>query len=73
MKATDEVCSSYETYLEKVALYEQPVWSCKYTSKGGLRLEEALASERKALAALAAVRDLPQGLLGGVRLHNLCA
>lgn len=56
VKATGEVCASYEVYLQKVALYDQPVWSCKYTSRGGLQLEDALASERRALAALAAVR-----------------
>lgn len=52
---TGEVFRSYEAFLSKKGLYEQEVWACRYTGKGGLTLEQALASEKKAVAALEAV------------------
>lgn len=41
--------------MQKIKLYDQPMWSCKYSGKGGLTLEEAQAAEHKALTALKAV------------------
>ena len=55
IEATGEVFRSYEAFLSKKGLYEQEVWSCRYTGKGGLTLEQALAAEKKAVAALEAV------------------
>jgi hypothetical protein len=62
VKATGEVYASYEAYLNKAKLYDELVWSCKFTGRGGLTLEDAQASEHKALAALKQVRaavDIP--------------
>lgn len=35
----------HRDYLDKINLYRQRVWSCKYTGKESLTFEEALASE----------------------------
>jgi hypothetical protein len=55
VKATGEVFRTYEAYLKQMELYRQAVWSCRYSGKGGLALEEAQEAERKAVAALQAV------------------
>lgn len=55
VKATGEVFRTYEAYLKQIELYRQAVWSCRYSGKGGLTLEEAQEAERKAVAALQAV------------------
>ena len=56
VSATGEVLRSYEAYLQKMDLYKQEVWSCKYTGKGGMSFEDAAECEKKAVAALQAVR-----------------
>ena len=50
---------SYEAYLQRVELYKQGVWSCKYTGKGGLTFEDAQAAEAKAVKQLDSVRHQP--------------
>ncbi|KAL4857865.1 Bromodomain adjacent to zinc finger domain protein 1A [Chlorella vulgaris] len=71
VKSTGEVCRTYEAYLQKMSLYDQPVWSCKYTSKGGMTLDEAQASEHKALGALKSFpKDLEQQVCAAVH-HSL--
>ena len=42
----------YENFLSRTKLYEEEVWACKYSSKGGLTYMEAAGEEKKALAAL---------------------
>mgnify|MGYP001810882225 CR=1 FL=1 len=56
MESTGEVFRSYEAFLQKKELYGQAVFSCRYSGKGSLTLEEALAAEKKAVEGLAPVR-----------------
>ncbi|PSC69056.1 DDT domain-containing protein [Micractinium conductrix] len=53
MESTGEVFRSYEAFLQKKELYGQAVFSCRYSGKGSLTLEEALAAEKKAVEGLA--------------------
>lgn len=55
VKATGEVFRTYEAYLKQMELYNTASWSCRYTGKGGLTLEEAQEAEHKAVAALQSV------------------
>ncbi len=59
IESTGEVFRSYEAYLQRVELYKQGVWSCKYTGKGGLTFEDAQAAEAKAVKQLDSVRHQP--------------
>lgn len=52
-----EVFRDYAAYVKKVELYKKPLWSCKYTGRGALTFEDALAEEQKALASLAKVSE----------------
>ena len=52
-----EVFRDYGAYVKKVELYKKPLWSCKYTGRGALTFEDALAEEQKALASLAKVSE----------------
>ena len=56
IESTGEVFRSYEAYLQRMELYKQGVWSCKYTGKGGLTFEEAQQAEAKAVKQLDSVR-----------------
>lgn len=69
IEATGEVFRSYEAFLQKKELYGQPVWSCKYSGRGGMSLEEAQEAEKKALAALASV-SVQSGGSGRARLKG---
>lgn len=50
--STGEYFSSYEEYVERVALYSQPVWTCKLTGHTGLTYPDALQSEEAARRSL---------------------
>ncbi|PRW55979.1 DDT domain-containing isoform A [Chlorella sorokiniana] len=52
IESTGEAFRSYEAYLQRMELYKQGVWSCKYTGKGGLTFEEAQQAEAKAVKQL---------------------
>lgn len=47
VRFTSEVFRNYEDYLEKMALYRQKSWSCKYSGKSGLTYEQALVCEEE--------------------------
>jgi hypothetical protein len=38
---------SYEDYVDRVILYKQQVWTCKYTGRKNLSYMSALSSEQK--------------------------
>ena len=42
--------------MKRVLLYNEGIFSCKYTGRGGLTFEEALHEEQKALGMLRKVR-----------------
>lgn len=42
----------YSEYVNRVILYKQQIWTCKYTNKSRLTFEEALRCERKFLYRL---------------------
>jgi hypothetical protein len=47
---TNELFSDYSEYVNRVILYKQQIWTCKYTGKNCLTYEEALRCERKYLS-----------------------
>ena len=56
IEASGEIFRSYEVFVAKAELYRKPLWSCRYSGRGGLTFAEAAAEEDKARAALAKVR-----------------
>eukprot|EP00959_Pyramimonas_sp_CCMP1952_P237159 4956778-Pyramimonas_sp.AAC.2 len=46
---TSEVFRDYDEYLQRMSLYRQKTWTCKYTGKTGCTYEEALACEDQAM------------------------
>lgn len=46
LKFTNEVFTNYESYINKLSLYHQPIWECEATGKMNLTYEQALESER---------------------------
>ena len=52
IRFTGEVFSLYDDYIERLNYYRERVWSCSRTGKSNLSFEEALVSERHAIAAV---------------------
>ncbi|KAJ1796296.1 hypothetical protein LPJ59_003833, partial [Coemansia sp. RSA 2399] len=46
VRYTGEVFTEYEKYLDRIAYYRKPVWTCKDSGQGGLTFEQAQLSER---------------------------
>ncbi|KAG1456290.1 hypothetical protein G6F56_006863 [Rhizopus delemar] len=44
--STNETPNSYEEHSKRLALYQQPVWTCEITGKHNLTYQQALESER---------------------------
>ena len=55
VRCTGEALRNYEEYLAKTTLYRARNWQCKFSKKGGLTYDEALASEERHLQQLATV------------------
>jgi hypothetical protein len=55
VRCTGEAVRNYEEYLAKTTLYRARNWQCKFSKKGGLTYDEALASEERHLQQLATV------------------
>ncbi|KAI9020042.1 ATP-utilizing chromatin assembly and remodelling N-terminal-domain-containing protein [Phycomyces nitens] len=45
LRFTNEVFTSYESYINRLALYQQPIWQCEVTGRQNLTYEQALESE----------------------------
>ncbi|KAG2231014.1 ATP-utilizing chromatin assembly and remodelling N-terminal-domain-containing protein [Thamnidium elegans] len=43
---TNEVFTNYESYINKLTLYHQPIWECEATGRQHLTYEQALESEK---------------------------
>ncbi|SAL98350.1 hypothetical protein [Absidia glauca] len=43
---THEIFTDYAQYLERITLYEQPIWQCESSGRSNLTFAEALESER---------------------------
>ncbi|KAG2193757.1 hypothetical protein INT47_005038 [Mucor saturninus] len=46
LRFTNEVFTSYESYINKLTLYHQPIWECEATGRQNLTYEQALESEK---------------------------
>jgi hypothetical protein len=46
---TEEIFLDYEEYINRIILYKQQIWTCKYTKKSCLSYQEALDSEENCL------------------------
>ncbi|XP_043709053.1 DDT domain-containing protein DDB_G0282237-like [Telopea speciosissima] len=67
VRFTKEIFRDYPTYLQKLNLYRQRVWTCKVTGKTSLTYEEALVSEQRATEK---VQQFPKELMEPV-LHMI--
>lgn len=56
IRSTGEVVREYETYISKVNLYRQRIWTAAHTGQGKLTWAEAKEEEEEARAALAKVQ-----------------
>ena len=57
IRSTGEIVRDYKTYVEKLTEYRSNQWACKYSGKGGLTFDEALAEERKSTELIKEVRS----------------
>ncbi|KAL6772309.1 hypothetical protein ACKKBG_A29735 [Auxenochlorella protothecoides x Auxenochlorella symbiontica] len=86
IRSTGEVVREYETYISKVNLYRQRIWTAAHTGQGKLTWAEAKEEEEEARAALAKIPEDVQGKLAELlhlslgsleeaisRLHDACA
>ncbi|KAF5727635.1 hypothetical protein HS088_TW22G01331 [Tripterygium wilfordii] len=60
IRFTKEIFRDYPAYLNRINLYRQRLWSCKFTGKANLTYEEALVSEK---CATEKVQELPKELV----------
>lgn len=58
-------------YADRLYMYNQREWSCKYTGKGQLTFNEAFASEEKARKALEGFPEAWKGPLLAFIQHSL--
>ncbi|KFM24030.1 DDT domain-containing protein [Auxenochlorella protothecoides] len=61
IRSTGEVVREYETYISKVNLYRQRIWTAAHTGQGKLTWAEAKEEEEEARAALAKIPEDVQG------------
>ncbi|KAF5745091.1 DDT domain-containing protein [Tripterygium wilfordii] len=60
IRFSKEIFRDYPAYLNRINLYRQRLWSCKFTGKANLTYEEAMVSEKRATEK---VQELPKELL----------